>query len=665
MAPREKNRELREALEPIAELGGVPSASGGPSHLAALSKTIMTPFGGSRSDSTRILKDLAPVIMTPRMIKGVATASSSSGPKPLAPRAADFAALGRAPMRITLHPRRITSTDMQILEATPELLHAEVPEPQGIAHDVSLIRGFKATIPSAERGKARRRKVRMSEGRAGLLRHGIGERGLLTETSIEEPGKSPRKGKGRAQRRQEREQGHVLGREELARQVGEIRMDKENLHVRKTLVNSEIDEITQKIKALDAIRDQLHQDLLKLQEEELELDDELDGVQEQLAEREAAKPEVPSPAARRKKGPAFLPSEHDDLPPGVAFMTLSHSSPITALDFTEPYGTLVSADREGGVRVWDLLEGEEVGRLRGHKGAVKAIQVEGDVCITGGEDGAVRVWDLRRVEEGEPTEEGVVVNGDVEHQEGEGELPQGPLLHVLEGHSKAVTALCFEDTSLVTGASDKTLRQWDLNTGQCILTMDILWAISHPPISTPITPSLEGLSPSGLLAAASGSFSWPIPSTGEMWTDYVGGVQAWGYALVSGSGDGGVRLWDMRTGQPHRTLLGHTAPVTCVQFDELNILSGSLDKTVRIWDLRMGRTADLITYDGPVTSLQFDSRKVVTCASENGVKIWNRTSRQLSTLSINGHTQPATKLRYIDRYMVSGGADGVVKTWAL
>lgn len=40
------------------------------------------------------------------------------------------------------------------------------------------------------------------------------------------------------------------------------------------LIHSEIDEITRKIEALDAIKAQLEHDLLKLQEEELELDDE-------------------------------------------------------------------------------------------------------------------------------------------------------------------------------------------------------------------------------------------------------------------------------------------------------------------------------------------------------------------------------------------------------
>ena len=38
----------------------------------------------------------------------------------------------------------------------------------------------------------------------------------------------------------------------------------------------------------------------------------------------------------------------------------------------------------------------------------------------------------------------------------------------------------------------------------------------------------------------------------------------------------------VRTGQAHRTLIGHTAPVTCLQFDEMHVVSGSLDKTVRV-----------------------------------------------------------------------------------
>lgn len=60
-----------------------------------------------------------------------------------------------------------------------------------------------------------------------------------------------------------------------------------------------------------------------------------------------------------------------------------------------------------------------------------------------------------------------------------------------------------------------------------------------------------GLPGSGILSAASGQpFAVPTPpyadGSWEMYQDFVGGVQFWGYALATGSGDGGVRMWDSK-----------------------------------------------------------------------------------------------------------------------
>lgn len=121
--------------------------------------------------------------------------------------------------------------------------------------------------------------------------------------------------------------------------------------------------------------------------------------------------------------------------------------------------------------MWDLLSGEEIGRLRGHRGTVKCIQVEDQICLTGSEDGTVRVWDLRRVDEDEEWEAGELLSlSDVAEEDesaedgerrtngirqGESSRPssvaerEGACIRVLEGHSKAVTAMYFEDECLV------------------------------------------------------------------------------------------------------------------------------------------------------------------------------------------------------------------------
>ena len=104
--------------------------------------------------------------------------------------------------------------------------------------------------------------------------------------------------------------------------------------------------------------------------------------------------------------------------------------------------------------------------MRGHTGTVKCLQVEDHVCLTGSDDSTVRLWDLRRVEEDDDVE--IVVYSDATGSDGGDcetvEQPNGirngsvseselgretAFVRALEGHSKAVTSMYFEDECLV------------------------------------------------------------------------------------------------------------------------------------------------------------------------------------------------------------------------
>nr|XP_018266624.1 mitochondrial division protein 1 [Kwoniella dejecticola CBS 10117]OBR88782.1 mitochondrial division protein 1 [Kwoniella dejecticola CBS 10117] len=736
---------LKQALDPISS----PYISSLNGTLSIAKEVLMGSFQSEhrRSESTRILSDLAPSLMQPKFLSAANTYGS---PKSLGKPPSRPSSLLRLPTALpaglTNVATRPTSSSLAIIEAVDRLQAMSLAETNSQGQEgeqPSLIRGFKATIPSSELAKQRRRVIRgdivdadLGNSKLGLKKLGDRARGLLTnheEVNVEDHEDEGNSSINRKSKRRKRQRDHnrrisesrrhlegKLHLEDLVQQADEIQQDKENLHVRQSLIHAEILEVSAKIDVLEDIRRRLETSLLHLQEEDLELDDELEGVQEMMASPAiksaagtralpaSASAAITKKSSRRRKGPAFLPSEHDELPAGVAFMTLNgHTAPITALDFNEPYGMLVTAGQDDIVKVWDLCDGEEIGQLRGHTGTVKALQVEDTLCLTGGSDGAIRLWDLRMNMEGDA---GLGLGLAEEKDEFDwDEEPSGitqasqidissPCVRTLEGHSKSVTALYYEDGCLVTGSSDKTIRQWDVATGQCVLTMDILWAISNPPpipAAAPAAPprlkhrsstsfgsihyddilpspgaSLVGMSGASLLSAVAGNqFAVPTPpyadGSWEMYQDFVGGVQFWGYALASGSGDGGVRMWDMRTGQAHRTLTGHSAPVTCLQFDEMNIVTGSLDKTIRIWDLRMGQSSEIHKFEYPVTALQFDSRKVVACTGENAVEVYNRTTHQHSRLVTNGHIKPAEKMRFIDKYLVSGGRDGAAKVWAM
>jgi WD40 repeat protein len=77
-----------------------------------------------------------------------------------------------------------------------------------------------------------------------------------------------------------------------------------------------------------------------------------------------------------------------------------------------------------------------------------------------------------------------------------------------------------------------------------------------------------------------------------------------GHTLASGSDDDMVRLWDARTGQPLRTLQGHSFGVLSVSWspDGHTLASGSYDHMVRLWDARTGQQLDALQ-EGPDSQL--------------------------------------------------------------
>ena len=557
----------------------------------------------------------------------------------------------------------------------PDEILKNIPDTE---HPYSLFDGFQATLPERE-----------SEHRKKHRRHNPSGQKLLGDKGELDEGGPPPLAK-------------------LKRERNSLNHRLEMMSVRKNMCSAEIREIDNKISNLNSMRkivldrlEDLEQDELQLEHGISSLDSKIEDMAEELEDaatlaRTATPPleangnidspdaqeddmdatfmsasiygKLPSPKAKRGKlsRRKSMPIRHGHFEPGSSIREIeAHHDKITALDFDAPFGTMVTAALDDTVRVWDLNLGRCIGFLEGHNASVRCLQVENNIAATGSMDASIRLWDLSkadyaphetRIDKIDEDDERDLAFGNAEdeapppHPSSMQDCP----LFSLEAHVAEVTALHLRGDTLISGSADKTLRQWDLVKGRCIQTLDVLWAAAQASVSMP---------------SSDGQFR----STGrahDASADFVGALQSFDAALACGTADGMVRLWDLRSGQVHRNLVGHTGPITCLQFDDVHIVTGSSDRSVRIWDLRTGSIYDAYAYDNPITSMMFDSRRIVSAVGETVAKVYDKVEGKHwdCGAGVNAEAEglnPAVveKVRVRDGYLTEGRKDGTVGIW--
>ncbi|QSL65103.1 hypothetical protein MERGE_002408 [Pneumocystis wakefieldiae] len=334
---------------------------------------------------------------------------------------------------------------------------------------------------------------------------------------------------------------------------------------------------------------------------------------------------------------------HEQFKPGSNIKSWkSHTETITAIDFDTPFGMMVTASLDDTVKIWNLLNAEYQGLLEGHNASVKCLQLENNIVATGSMDASIKLWNLQHIESYEAVQSFQSFNY-VNTKKVTNDLN----IATLESHMDEITALHFIGNVLVSGSSDKTLKQWDLETGKCVQTLDILWATAQ---CNNLSSSLD-------------NFKSKL-SFKEKGYDFVGAIQCFDAALASGTADGIVRLWDLRSGLIIKTLFGHTAPITCLQFDKHHLITGSVDRSIRIWDLRIGSLYDAFAYNDSITSLHFDSKRIIVSANEPIIRIYDRIEGKHWNCGILADSKEpgniVKRVRHKEGYLISGRQNGTI-----
>jgi WD40 repeat protein len=218
------------------------------------------------------------------------------------------------------------------------------------------------------------------------------------------------------------------------------------------------------------------------------------------------------------------------------------------------------------------------------------------------------------------------------------QLPQ--LVLDAEGHTAAVNKVRFLSTEqLATVSNDKTIRLWDLRSGEPLLVL-------RPPLGPGSAGMLYALAvaPDGRWLAA-GGFEYAGNDHGiyliNLQTNAMQAVLRGhtnvildlafspdGRWLASASADKTARVWDWKSGQSEQVLRGHTDSVYALAFsaDSRSLATASLDKTARLWTVPAGQGQHVLRgHAGGLQSVAVnrDGSRIAVGGVDQSISIWS------------------------------------------
>ncbi|MDB9450641.1 protein kinase domain-containing protein [Dolichospermum circinale] len=375
---------------------------------------------------------------------------------------------------------------------------------------------------------------------------------------------------------------------------------------------------------------------------------------------------------------------------GKLLQTLTgHSDPVNSVAYSPDGQTLASGSDDDTIKLWNVKTGNLLQTVTGHSDSVYSVAYspDGQTLASGSSDKTIKIWQIPAFISKAPVQQtqsqvsqppvstpqsqpvtipapqttipvkntkliklliaailgliGTQIYGYARY----GVFPVNPISIIanlssgislektLTGHSSLVWSVAYspDGQTLASGSFDKTIKLWNIKTGNLLQT-------------------LEGHSDSVDSVAYSPN----------------------GQTLASGSRDSTIKLWNIKTGNLLQTLEGHSDMVLSVEYspDGQTLASGSRDNTIKLWNVKTGNLLQTLKGHSDMVNSVAYSPDGQTLASggmyDETIKLWDvKTGNLLQTLP--GHSESVYSVAYSPdgQTLASGSWDKTIKIWRL
>jgi WD40 repeat protein len=235
------------------------------------------------------------------------------------------------------------------------------------------------------------------------------------------------------------------------------------------------------------------------------------------------------------------------------------------------------------------------------------------------------------------------------------------------GHSGAIWCMDRHDDFLFTGSSDKTIKIWQLKTGNCLSTFRAHnnWVSSlhyDKEHSTLVSSSWDSTiklwdieTMRNTLTLNAGNGNYVITARSNLKDNEV----------IAGTEFKTIDIWDINSGIIKNSFIGHLERINSIKYVDNIVLSGSEDKHARLWDKRTGNCEILFSgHTKGINQIEYDpiNRRVFTASHDRSIKIWDlRKNKEMRSLI--GHSNSVFSIAFDQTKLISGSKDNTIRIW--